>query len=51
MFGALIDYWAFTGDDSYNNITKQGLLHQVGDDKDFMPGNQTYSLGNDDQGF
>jgi mannan endo-1,6-alpha-mannosidase len=51
MFGALIDYWAFTGDDSYNNITKQGLLHQVGDDKDFMPGNQTLGLGNDDQGF
>jgi mannan endo-1,6-alpha-mannosidase len=51
MFGALIDYWAFTGDDSYNNITKQGMLHQVGDDDDFMPANQTKSLGNDDQGF
>lgn len=51
MFGSLIDYWAFTGDDSYNNITKQGMLHQVGDDNDFMPENQTKSLGNDDQGF
>jgi mannan endo-1,6-alpha-mannosidase len=51
MFGSLIDYWAFTGDDSYNNITKQGMVHQAGDDADFMPTNQTYSLGNDDQGF
>ncbi|KAF3018793.1 hypothetical protein G7054_g11031 [Neopestalotiopsis clavispora] len=51
MFGGLIDYWAFTGDDSYNNITFQALQHQVGDDADFMPENQTRSLGNDDQGF
>lgn len=51
MFGALVDYWAFTGDDSYNNITFQALQHQVGDDADFMPENQTRSLGNDDQGF
>jgi mannan endo-1,6-alpha-mannosidase len=51
MFGALIDYWAYTGDDSYNNITFQAMQHQVGDDADYMPENQTRSLGNDDQGF
>ncbi|KAK6085084.1 cell wall glycosyl hydrolase [Seiridium cupressi] len=51
MFGGLIDYWAYTGDDSYNNITFQAMQHQVGDDADYMPENQTRSLGNDDQGF
>ncbi|KAI2634999.1 glycoside hydrolase family 76 protein [Hypomontagnella submonticulosa] len=51
MFGTLIDYWGFTGDDSYNDITLQALQHQVGDDADFMPNNQTKSEGNDDQGF
>lgn len=51
MFGALIDYWAFTGDESHNDITFQAMLHQAGDDEDYMPKNQTKSLGNDDQGF
>ncbi|KAI2611879.1 glycoside hydrolase family 76 protein [Hypoxylon sp. NC1633] len=51
MFGSLIDYWAFTGDSTYNDITLQALQHQVGDDSDFMPSNQTKSEGNDDQGF
>ncbi|KAK9772370.1 putative Family 76 glycosyl hydrolase [Seiridium cardinale] len=51
MFGSLLDYWAYTGDESYNNITYQALWHQRGDDYDYMPDNQTRSLGNDDQGF
>ncbi|KAI1392471.1 glycoside hydrolase family 76 protein [Hypoxylon trugodes] len=51
MFGTLIDYWAFTGDETYNDITLQAMMHQVGDDKDYMPNNQTKSEGNDDQGF
>lgn len=51
MFGTIIDYWAFTGDDSYNNETYQALQHQVGPDADFMPTNQTLTEGNDDQGF
>lgn len=51
MFGTMIDYWFYTGDESYNNATTQAMLHQVGDDKDYMPTNQTRTLGNDDQGF
>ncbi|KAL2152457.1 hypothetical protein VTH82DRAFT_5641 [Thermothelomyces myriococcoides] len=51
MFGTLIDYWAITGDDSYNAITSQAILHQATDKGDFMPPNQTRTLGNDDQGF
>ncbi|KAJ9652308.1 hypothetical protein H2198_008442 [Neophaeococcomyces mojaviensis] len=51
MFGSLIDYWYFTGDDQYNAITMQAMLHQVGPDAAFMPPNQTKTLGNDDQAF
>jgi mannan endo-1,6-alpha-mannosidase len=49
--GALIDYWYYTGDSTYNDITTQGLLHQVGPNNDYMPPNQTMTEGNDDQGF
>jgi mannan endo-1,6-alpha-mannosidase len=51
MFNAFIDYWYYTGDDQYNNITTQALEHQIGDYTAFMPANQTKSLGNDDQAF
>lgn len=49
--GALIDYWYYTGDTTYNDLTQQGMLHQVGPYNDFMPPNQTLTEGNDDQGF
>jgi mannan endo-1,6-alpha-mannosidase len=51
MFGAMIDYWYFTGDDTWNEMTTQAMLHQVGPDNDFMPPNQTKTEGNDDQAF
>lgn len=51
MFGALIDYWWYTGDDSYNKITMQAMLHQVGTENNYEPRNQSRSLGNDDQAF
>lgn len=51
FFGALVDYWYYTGDETYNEITYQALLSQVGDNYDYMPTNQTKSEGNDDQGF
>ncbi|KAF4546297.1 Mannan endo-alpha-mannosidase dcw1 [Lasiodiplodia theobromae] len=51
MFGALIDYWHYTGDDQYNEWVQQGMIHQIGDNADYMPANQSKSLGNDDQGF
>lgn len=49
--GALIDYWYYTGDDTYNELTTEGLLFQVGPKNDYMPPNQTMTEGNDDQGF
>lgn len=51
MFGTMVDYWAYTGDTTYVNETYAALQHQVGDDNDFMPTNQTRTEGNDDQGF
>jgi mannan endo-1,6-alpha-mannosidase len=51
MFGTLVDYWALTSDTTYNDVTSQAMLHQVGDNADFMPTNQTRTEGNDDQGF
>lgn len=51
MFASLIDYWYFTGDDTWNDITTQAILWQAGDDGTFMPTNQTRTEGNDDQSF
>ena len=51
MFMLMVDYWYYTGDTTYNAETSQALLHQAGDDYDFMPANQTRTEGNDDQGF
>jgi mannan endo-1,6-alpha-mannosidase len=51
MFGAMIDYWYYTGDTTYNDVTSQALLFQVGPNRDYMTPNQTKTTGNDDQGF
>lgn len=51
LMGAMIDYWHLTGDDTYNDVVTQGMLHQVGDNRDYQPINYTASLGNDDQAF
>lgn len=37
MFGSLIDYWYYTGDDTYNAVTTQAMLWQVGPDVNYMP--------------
>lgn len=51
MFGSLVDYWYYTGDTTYNKVTSDALLFQVGPYNDYMPPNQTLTEGNDDQGF
>lgn len=51
MMGALVEYWYYTKDDTFVDLTKQALLFQMGDEKDYMPRNQTLTEGNDDQGF
>lgn len=51
MFGQMVEYWSYTGDDSYNDCTQEALLHQASPTRDFMPENQTRTEGNDDQVF
>ncbi|KAI0130225.1 family 76 glycosyl hydrolase [Xylariales sp. AK1849] len=51
VFGAMIDYWYYTGDTTYNQVTQDALLFQTGPYYDYMPPNQTLTEGNDDQGF
>lgn len=51
MWGTLMDYWHYTGDSSYNDVIIQAMMHQTGDNADFMDANWTATLGNDDQGF
>ena len=41
MFGQMVEYWYYTGDDTYNDVVMQALLAQVGPNNDFMPPNQT----------
>lgn len=51
MFDAMIEWWALADDDSLTDTISVGLAYQVGPDFDYLPPNQTRSLGNDDQSF
>ena len=51
MFATMIDYWQYTGDSTYNDVTSDALLFQTGPLNNYEPQNQTFDLGNDDQAF
>ena len=51
MWGAMLDYYHFTGDSTYNDVTTQALLSQVGPLYDYMVPLQEKDEGNDDQAF
>jgi len=52
LWGTMVDYWHYTGDTTYNNLTEYCLVFQAGAPQNsYMPPNWTASLGNDDQGF
>ena len=51
VWAGMIDYWAYTGDDQYNDLVQAALIAQAASDHDYMPPNQTKSEGNDDQGL
>jgi mannan endo-1,6-alpha-mannosidase len=53
MWGAMLDYYHYTGDPSYNDAILQALLHpaNTGPAHDFMPPNHRHEEGNDDLGF
>ena len=37
VWGAMIDYWHYTNDSTYNSIVSQALLSQASSTRDFMP--------------
>ena len=43
MFGQMIEYWFYTGDDTYNDVVTEGLLAQIAPTNDFMPVEQVKS--------
>ena len=47
-WGALINYWYYTGDDTYNDITRTGLAAQISSTNDFMPKAETFNLVSSD---
>lgn len=49
-WNTMIEYWYYTGNDSYNEIVKEAMLFQIGQDWDYMPLNQSTTEGNDDHG-
>lgn len=51
MWGSMVDYYHYTRDSTYNNITMQALQYQVGPKNDYQPPAEQASLGNDDQAF
>jgi mannan endo-1,6-alpha-mannosidase len=50
-WGGMIGYWWYTGDASYNNVTSQALMSQLGPSYDFSMPSEAFDEGNDDQGF
>lgn len=36
MFGTLLDYWRYTGDDQYNDMVREGMIHQFGENYDLV---------------
>ncbi|KAM3425149.1 hypothetical protein BST61_g7108 [Cercospora zeina] len=51
MFDTLINHWAVSRDEDLTDVLVQGLSFQVGPDNNYMPPNQSKSLGNDDQSY
>jgi mannan endo-1,6-alpha-mannosidase len=46
MFMTIMQYWHWTGDDSYNDITTTGMMLQAGENYDYMPKNwSSYIVG------
>lgn len=52
MWGTIVDYWHYTGDETYNAEALRSMVFQAEPPANaYMPRNWTASLGNDDQGF
>ncbi|KAM0304918.1 hypothetical protein ACHAO8_011363 [Botrytis cinerea] len=51
MWGTMLDYYHYTGDSTYNDITTEALASQAGPLFDYMMPNHQKDEGNDDQAF
>ncbi|KXX75764.1 hypothetical protein MMYC01_207805 [Madurella mycetomatis] len=53
LWSTMLDYWRYTGDETYNTVMSEGLVHQSGPDLQhpFMPPNWTAGMSNDEHGF
>lgn len=47
----MMQYWAYTKDESYNNVMMNGLVAQLGPNYDFVVAAEAFDTGNDDQAF
>lgn len=50
-WGGMIEYWHFTGDASFNNVTWEALISQMGPKADWVVPVEAFNEGNDDQAF
>ncbi|RMD44747.1 hypothetical protein DV735_g323, partial [Chaetothyriales sp. CBS 134920] len=50
-WGAMVNYWHFTGDASYVNVTFDALMSQLGPNYDYVVPAEVFNEGNDDQAF
>lgn len=44
MWGAMVDYWYYTGDSTYNDVVAQAILSQASPTNNFMMANQRFDL-------
>ena len=44
MWGAMVDYWYYTGDTTYIDVVAQAILSQASPTNDFMMANQRFDL-------
>ena len=44
MWGAMVDYWYYTEDPTYNEVVAQAILSQASPTNDFMMPNQHFDL-------
>ncbi|KAI4603121.1 hypothetical protein KJ359_005913 [Pestalotiopsis sp. 9143b] len=50
-WGAILDYYHYTGDDTYNEVATQAIMSQLGPNFDLMVPQHEGDEGNDDQAF
>ncbi|RMZ88848.1 hypothetical protein DV736_g3926, partial [Chaetothyriales sp. CBS 134916] len=50
-WGGMVNYWHYTGDQSYVNVTFDALISQLGPAYDYVVPSEVFDEGNDDQAF